>query len=337
MTPDESFQAYPLLMKPHLVEKVWGGDKILKQLQPDVEVPAGANAEKIGESWILADHEDGRTEIANGSYAGQLFGDILRRFPSQMINRPSAEKFPLLIKFLDATDDLSVQVHPDDILAAEMTNGDRGKTECWLVLDAEPGAKIQYGLKPGVGSGELRRAVEENKITDALNFVPVQRGEFYMLPAGLVHALMSGVVICEVQQNSNTTYRFYDWDRKPERTLHIEESLKVTDYTPNLPSEQPRLGKAPAEGTTHQKFAENEFFCVETVLLAPGAKWSCPSNSKNGSTIVILDGLGSIKTHASEYIVGLGQCWFVPAAIENFTLSTTAESGLTALIATALE
>lgn len=221
---------YPLKFKPDFKERVWGG-RALEQF--GLELPEG----HIGEGWMIADHPNGTSTVINGEFAGkgldevrESYGEIL--FGTKGFSQKTG-RFPLLVKLLDCNDDLSVQVHPSDDYE-KLAKGELGKTEMWYVLDAKPGAKIIYGLKEGVDREQLKKAIEEDRILDSLQEVSVQAGDSFYIPAGTVHALGAGVLVAEIQQNSDTTYRLYDYNRpgldgKP-RELHIEDSLNMAAY-----------------------------------------------------------------------------------------------------------
>lgn len=214
---------YPLLFKPIYKEVVWGGrnleDKLKRQLPKD---------KKIGESWEITYREEGISIIDNGIFAGIGLDEIIKRYPIQILGtefKYNIKGFPLLLKIIDANDNLSVQVHPD---------GENGKTEAWYILHAEPGAKIVYGLKDSISKIDFINALKENKVTEVINEVEVNSGELYLIPGGMIHSLGKGVIVAEIQQNSNTTYRVYDWGRlgldgKP-RQLHIEQALSVIRF-----------------------------------------------------------------------------------------------------------
>lgn len=221
---------YPLLFQPEFKERVWGG-RALEQF--GLNIPEG----HIGEGWMIADHPNGTTSVVNGELAGLGLDQVREQLGSEWFGKKGFSevngRFPLLIKLLDCNDDLSVQVHPTDDYEG-LPKGELGKTEMWYVLDAKPDAKIIYGLKEGVTREDLRHALESGKVMDSLQEVPVKAGDTFYIPAGTVHALCAGVVVAEIQQNSDTTYRIYDYNRpgldgKP-RELHIEDSLNVTAY-----------------------------------------------------------------------------------------------------------
>lgn len=219
---------YPLRFDPIYKEKLWGGRRLADL--PGRELPPG----RIGESWDIASHQHGTSAVARGPLKGMRLDELYQRDPAALVgSRHAAEfdRFPLLVKLIDAGDDLSVQVHPDDCYAELHEAGDQGKSELWYVLAAEPGARIIYGLEPDTTKDSVRRALAEGRLEECLREVPVLPGEMYEVPAGLVHALGRGVLVAEIQQNSDTTYRLYDWGRLDaqgqSRELHITKALDV--------------------------------------------------------------------------------------------------------------
>lgn len=215
---------YPLLLEPVLHTKVWGGRRLQTALNKNLPTD-----EPYGESWEM--HDTAR--IANGALAGQTIGEVLATYGTALIgNHDPANGMPLLAKFLDAEDWLSVQVHPDDAQAARLEGEPRGKTEAWYVVDAEPGAQLIIGVE---GSREqVAEAINAGTLEERLVYTPVQKGSVLFVAAGTVHALGPGILIYEIQQSSDRTYRLYDWGRMGldgnPRPLHIEKSLEVANF-----------------------------------------------------------------------------------------------------------
>lgn len=220
---------YPLKFKPVFQERIWGGSKLAKLLGR--KLPGN----RIGESWELSSHQHGMSVVTNGALVGKTLTELLTEFPEDLMGRSYQPHsgFPLLIKAIDANDNLSVQVHPDDDYAYRVEK-EAGKTEAWYVLDAKPDAKIIYGLKEGITRKEFALAIQSGRIIECLKVVPVKQGDMIYVPAGLVHALLDGVVVYEVQQNSDITYRVYDYDRVGDdgksRELHTEKALDVIQF-----------------------------------------------------------------------------------------------------------
>jgi mannose-6-phosphate isomerase len=211
---------YPLKFENYYVEKVWGGRDLEKFRY---NLPQG----QIGESWDVACHKNGMSIVANGELKGKSLQDLINMYGEELLGkRISKEWFPLLIKFLNTSDKLSVQVHPDDEYGKRVEN-DMGKTEVWHVVDAKEGATLIVGLKEKCTKEQLRKAVEEGKTEDYMNIVNVKKGDTYFIKSGLIHTIGEGIVIAEIQQNSDTTYRFYDYNRG--REIHVDKALDVID------------------------------------------------------------------------------------------------------------
>ena len=209
---------YPIKLIPVLKFPIWGGRRLKTDWCVQTDAPT------VGESWVLTLRKQEKNVIANGVWAGRKLEEVIKTFGA------SADDFPLLVKLLDAGDTLSVQVHPDDRYAAEKEH-DRGKTEMWHVIEADPGAELIMGLKPGITPEDFAKAVRSGKIEDALSHIPVKPGETYFIPAGMPHAIGKGILLAEIQQNCDLTYRIYDFNRlgadgKP-RDLHIQKALDV--------------------------------------------------------------------------------------------------------------
>ncbi len=217
-------ERYPLYLVPVSKENLWGGHR-LKDAYGKT-----APFEKLAESWELTVRPDGMCRIGNGAYSGMTLGEYLASSPDAVSPRWDGDRFPLLIKYIDARDRLSVQVHPDDGYA-RVHEGDAGKTELWHILEAGPEASLVYGLRAGTTVGAFADAVQGKRITELLHTIPVRAGETYFIPAGQLHAIGAGILLAEIQENSNITYRVYDYDRRQAdgtlRALHTKKALDV--------------------------------------------------------------------------------------------------------------
>ncbi|MDL2277594.1 class I mannose-6-phosphate isomerase [Parabacteroides sp. OttesenSCG-928-G07] len=223
---------HPLKFKPILKELIWGGSKIcrFKGISPVQE--------RIGESWEVSDVSGNRSVVANGLLEGKSLDELIGRYAKRLLGDSVSERygttFPLLIKFIDAKEDLSIQVHPDDELAKKRHQA-WGKTEMWYVIDADPGAKLYVGFSQPVTPEEYARRVADNTLTEVLKSYTVKAGDVFFIPAGTVHAVGSGCFLVEIQQNSDITYRIYDYDRRDangnKRELHTEWAMEAIDFT----------------------------------------------------------------------------------------------------------
>jgi len=220
-----------LRFTPILQPRVWGGTRRAARAPETVQPP-------VGESWELVHRPEADSHVMNDALKGETLGSLLARHGDELVGEAfdpaNRGRFPLLLKLIDAGDDLSVQVHPDDRRAARLPGGDAGKTEAWCILHAEPGARIFRGFLPGTTEGEVERALAAGTLAELLMPLPVRAGDCFHVPAGAVHALGRGIVIAEIQQNSDCTFRLFDWNRlgldgKP-RALHIEEGLQALSF-----------------------------------------------------------------------------------------------------------
>ncbi|WP_028551426.1 type I phosphomannose isomerase catalytic subunit [Paenibacillus sp. UNC451MF] len=307
---------YPLLFQPEMKERVWGG-RALEQF--GLELPEGP----IGEGWMIGDHPNGTTKVVNGELAGLGLDQIREQYGKDFFgSKGFSEKngrFPLLIKLLDCQDDLSVQVHPNDHYD-RLPQGELGKTEMWYILDAKPGAKIIYGLNDGVTREQLAQAIEEGRILDCLREISVEAGDSFYIPAGTVHALGSGILVAEIQQNSDSTYRLYDYNRlgldgKP-RELHIEDSLNVIAYEGSGSSYMKTDLPASNQWLT---LANSPFFVTEKGKAEQ--TWTLQTSADSFIIHIICDGSGTIQWADGELSVKPGECYLIPANLGNYTLT----------------
>jgi len=237
---------YPLTFRPILKRIVWGGRRLGQLLGK----PIGPEND-YAESWEIVDHGDQHSRIDIGPLAGATLRDLIQQRNKDVLGSYAGiESFPLLLKFLDCNRVLSVQVHPDDTYAMRMRKPDLGKTEAWYIVDAEPGSKIYAGLKSGVDRRDLEQAIATGATEEVLNVIQPSAGQCIFIPAGTVHALGGGLVVAEIQQSSDTTFRLFDWNRVGDdgrpRPLHISEALEVTDY--KIGPICPQTAQASADG-----------------------------------------------------------------------------------------
>lgn len=253
----------------------WGGRRLATVLNK----PIGEDT--CAESWEVVDHGDDQSIVIDGPHAGRALHELVMEDAASLVGR-DASQFPLLVKFLDAADRLSVQVHPDDRRARQFDPTENGKTEAWFIIEADPGSCLFVGLREGVDEPTLRRAVAEQRVEDCLHRVPVKAGDCVLVPAGTVHAIGEGILLAEVQQSSDLTFRLYDWGRldrngKP-RPLHIEESFACIDFDrgpvePVTPVALP--GTTPTKSHTVERLVECSYFemrrhtAIEPFRIAP--------------------------------------------------------------------
>lgn len=306
----------PSRIEPIFSPRLWGTRSLAPYFPEKTDL-----AEPLGEAWVSSRE----AHILNGPFAGIALGDAWNRMPlnwrGTRFNTPS--EFPLLVKFIFPEDKLSIQVHPNDSFAAkyEQAAGGRGKTEMWHIVAARPGAEILLGLNAEVTAQELRRSIEQHTIETLLIHHPVVAGDTYFVPAGTIHAIGPGVVICEVQEYSDLTYRVYDFGRvdsagKP-RELHVEKALRVASLQPtsNLKIEPLALHSPDAN---KRLLASCEFFTAE--------RWECfkttyiESEPEQFQLIVVLEGAGKFYDSEISYPFRVGESWFLPASLPTILL-----------------
>lgn len=216
---------YPLKMKPELKSLIWGGTKLREYYNKN------CTRNDVGESWEVSAHPEGESRIANGALKGLSLVDAIQNNPGEI----APKDFPFLFKLIDASEDLSIQVHPDDAYVRKYNNGLHGKIEMWYIIDAKPDARIGYGWNQPMTPELVRQAIENDTLDQYIHYIPVSAGQAYFIPAGIVHCLCKGLLVAEIQQNSTMTYRLYDYNRKDKdgnnRQLHIKESLDVVDFS----------------------------------------------------------------------------------------------------------
>lgn len=333
----EAFLPHPIRWTPLLVERVWGGRRLEAF---DKVLPTG---NPYGESWEISDVRDSSSRVASGPYAGRLLSELLQAHREALLGPELAAAdgdFPLLLKLLDARKHLSIQVHPsdEDIRAAGGRLGDvssRGKTEAWLILEAEDGAEVVHGLGPGIGLEEVvarvraaqGTALSEEEVRRLFRWVPVCAGDVIFVPAGTVHALGAGIVLLEVQQTSDITFRIYDWGRVGldglPRDLHLEEALAVSEAAP-ISCPLTRLGDHQQPGVN--RLLECDKFRFESLLLQEGDPEVATTQEGGKASfriLVGLDGTSEIRVEGQETLpLRRGELVLLPAALGEYTVAS---------------
>jgi mannose-6-phosphate isomerase len=296
---------YPLKFRPILKHRIWGGQK-LRELGKEI-----AEGEKIGESWELADLPDDKSIISNGELAGQTLSTVIQKYPKEITGDENfAGPFPLLIKFLDAQDILSVQVHPDEQACERMGKGEP-KTECWYIIAAEPGAVIYKGLKEGVTKQQFTEAIREGNVAELLDEVTVEAGQCHFLPAGTAHSIGAGLLIAEIQTPSDTTYRVFDFNRVDDtgkaRPLHIEEALESIHF---------ESGGEELSVRTTGRLVDCEYFKVDGGHQAEGCELLLSAGVMR--TMIFLTGSGTIIASGQKAVeFNGGDTLLVPYSYEG--------------------
>jgi mannose-6-phosphate isomerase len=295
-------QAYPLKFGPIYKERIWGGDKLREVFGR--EMPRG---KRIGESWELADLPEDKSKIVNGELAGETIESVIRKYTKEITGAEQFKlPFPLLIKFLDCGDVLSVQVHPDKETCKKMGQGDF-KTECWYIIQAQPGTVIYKGLKKGTTKEIFAKAIKDGMVERLLVKVPVKVGECHFLPAGTPHAIGAGLLIAEIQTPSDTTYRVFDWNRvddkgKP-RPLHIEEAMESIHFD----SSGDNLSVASVG-----RLVDSDCFKVDKGHQARSCEMLLSAGKMK--TIMIMSGFGTIAGKGNTVEFRAGDTILIPAA-----------------------
>ena len=307
----------PIKLVPEFKEIIWGGNKL------KTEYNKVSDLKNIAESWELTVREDGMNTIANGEFAGLTMQEYIDKNGFEVVTNKELDRFPLLIKFIDAEDNLSIQVHPDDEYGLLKANS-LGKTEMWYVIDAKPGAKLVYGLKPGCDIKSLGEAISNGTVEDQLNYVNVKKGDVFFIPSGLVHAIGAGILLAEIQQNSNITYRVYDYNRlgkdgKP-RELHVTDALNVIVNRSEYEIDKIRYSKGEKTSTC---LASCEFFTVDKYDIDGEKEFSTNVDSFN--SVLCLDGNAEITYNNEKFPLVKGDSYFIPANMGNYSIEGKAQ------------
>ncbi len=301
----------PLKLKPAFKDYIWGGNRLRKDF--DMETPF----DKTAEAWVLSCHPDGENEIENGPFAGRTLSDLLAHEGKAYCgtHAQAFDFFPVLIKLIDARDDLSVQVHPSDAYALEHEH-QYGKTEAWYILDCDEGAEIVYGFKCDLTKEQFRAAIENNTLLDCVNRVRVKPGDLFFIAAGTLHAICKGILLAEVQQNSNVTYRVYDYGRlqngKP-RELHIEKALDVTNLQRLDCSGAPQGTPTQADGYTETPLTSCDLFTVRRLDVEEAARLHVDETSF--VSLVAIAGNGVLCHGDTVLTLYQGESIFLPAGL----------------------
>lgn len=317
---------YPLKFKPLYKDYIWGG-RNLERLGKIL--PAGI----IAESWEVSCHPDGISIVSNGLFEGTPLPELIKKYGRLIVGaalpKKDIIKFPLLVKFIDANADLSVQVHPDDEYARLNENGEYGKNEMWYIISAKPGAKLIYDVAPGTGKEAFRLALESENLESCLKYVEVLPGDAINIPAGLIHAVGKGIMLVEIQQNSNSTYRVYDFNRVGKdgnkRPLHIKKAMDVIDFSSKRRKEKYNgLGIRLSTGSSKKFLVANKYFSAELYDIDGEV-----GETADGSRFYIytfIKGEGKIVYGMDSVNVKLGESVLIPASMGKFSITGTLQA-----------
>lgn len=303
----------PFLLKPACKDSIWGGTKLKTKFHKEHA------KDVISESWELSVHPAGQSLADSGPYKGTPLADLAND-PAVLGSHAAAfPAFPLMIKWIDSQKPLSIQVHPDNDYAMAHEQ-DMGKTEMWYIIECEPGAYLYYGFQKKISKEEFRRRIEENSLLEVVKKVPVQKGDVFFIPSGTLHAIGPGILLAEVQQSSNVTYRIYDYGRldadgKP-RQLHVEKALDVTKREPALPVAPVPI---PLDFPEDRLLACCPYFAVVQKKIA--APRSFVGDSSSFHALMCVEGEGSLRSAKESFAIPAGATVFVPAESGSYTLS----------------
>lgn len=300
-------------LKPAGKDYLWGGNRLRTEYGKDILL------EPLAETWECSVHPDGQSVVSNGTYAGKTLADVLAKHPAYMGDKYlAADELPILVKFIDAKKDLSVQVHPDDEYARIHEN-QNGKTEMWYVIDADEGASLIYGFEHKVNADMLRQAINDGSLGKHLHKAKVQKGDMFYVPAGTVHGIGQGILIAEIQESSNVTYRVYDYDRVDKngnkRELHFEQALRVMDMKATLGARRRQRLLRCYPGCCRELLCRCKYFETERIETTKACDFQVSSHSFQ--VLLCLDGNGSITAAYDGATVSItkGDCVFLPAGI----------------------
>ncbi|HIS27317.1 MAG TPA: class I mannose-6-phosphate isomerase [Candidatus Pullilachnospira intestinigallinarum] len=304
----------PFLLRPSGKDYLWGGRRLNDEFEKGIEMYP------LAETWECSTHPDGPSYVSGGSFDGETLADVIRAHPDYLGSRHAGEsELPILIKFIDAKKDLSVQVHPTDAYAREHENGQRGKTEMWYVLDAGKDASLIYGLRYSASQQQMRQMIREGSVTKILQKVPVKKDDLFFIEAGTIHAIGAGTLVAEIQENSNLTYRLYDYDRVgkdgKKRQLHVDKALQVANLQSSAEPRQPLRVLKYRQGVASELLCRCRYFEVYRMIVNTERRQKVHYRADAVSFRVLLcvNGCGMIRFENTEIIFYEGDCIFVPA------------------------
>lgn len=306
----------PIFLQPDFQERIWGGTKLLDFFGYDIPSPT------TGECWGISAHENGPSIVKNGPLKGKELTELWENH-RELFGNEEGEKFPLLVKVLDANDDLSVQVHPDDEYARVYENGELGKTECWYVIDCEPDSELILGHHAKTKE-EFVLMIENGQWHKLLKKVPIKPGDFYYVPSGTIHAIGKGALILETQQSSDTTYRVYDYDRVDDkgnkRELHVQQSIDVS----SIPHKHVEIEELVVKETslTTKQLVKEKYFTVYHGQLGGLVK---KPMTHNYLLVSVIKGKGSIKINDIDHSFTKGDHFIIPSTVSEYELNGNAE------------
>lgn len=316
----------PLLLRPSGKDYLWGGSRLNDEFEKNIDLTP------LAETWECSTHPDGPSYVVGGEFDGQELAEVLKVHSEYLGTRHEGENvLPILIKFIDAKKDLSVQVHPTDAYAKEHENGQLGKTEMWYVLDASKDAKLVYGLKRDRTEAQMRKAIADGTLMKDLQWVPVKKDDLFFIEAGTIHAIGAGALVAEIQENSNLTYRLYDYDRVgkdgKKRELHVNKALQVANLKSSAEPRQPLRVLKYRQGLAYELLTRCKYFEVYRMIVNTERRQKVHYRADEIAFRVLLcvNGCGTISYDDGSITFYKGDCIFVPADSEILTIHGQAQ------------
>lgn len=316
----------PILLKPSGKDYLWGGQRLNTEFEKNIDMIP------LAETWECSTHPDGSSFAASGEFEGKELSEIIRMHPEFLGERHKGEtELPILIKFIDAKDDLSVQVHPDDEFAHIHENGQSGKTEMWYILDATAGASLVYGLRFDCDESSVRKAIASGTLDKLLQTVSVNRDDVFFIEAGTIHAIGAGCLIAEIQENSNLTYRLYDYDRVDKyghkRELHVDKAMRVANLKSSAEPRQPLRVLKYEPGVARELLSRCKYFEVYRMLVNTERRQRVlyQTDALSFQVLLCVNGCGTLHFGKDTMPFYKGDCIFVPANSEEIRIHGQAQ------------
>lgn len=312
----------PFFLKPAAKDYLWGGNRLNDDFSKDIDL------HPLAETWECSTHPDGPSIVASDEHAGKTLIEVLREHPEYLGTHPRTKgELPILVKLIDAKQDLSVQVHPSDEYAQKYEHGQLGKTEMWYILDAAKGAKLVYGFKMNQDKESVKKAIQNGTVERYLQKVPVKKNDLFYIKAGTVHAIGAGALIAEIQESSNLTYRLYDYERidknGKKRELHIDKGLAVAELKAATEPRQPLRVLKYRRGCASELLCRCKYFEVYRMLINTERCREMVGYQTDKTSFRVLlctDGCGSMRTEEGSREFFKGDCIFVPANSEQIKI-----------------
>lgn len=313
----------PFKLKPTGKDYLWGGNKLNEVFNKNIDLSP------LAETWECSTHPNGPSTVCTGEYSGKTLYEVLKENPNYLGKHPlslglPSGQLPILIKFIDAKQNLSVQVHPSDEYAKEHENGSLGKTEMWYVLEADEGAQLIYGFNKSISKEEFKKSLDDGTVEQYLQHVDVQKGDVFFVESGTAHGIGAGTMVAEIQESSDLTYRMYDYNRVgkdgKKRELHVQKSLDVTNLNASPKYEHRKATVIDKDDHKEETLCECKYFSTERWISNNNEVINYQSDDNSFKVILVLDGQGKIKCKDDSFDYQKGDCIFVPANSEDIEI-----------------